>query len=173
MAWNTGTGFICLFGVTPLQCLRIRDIFYGSGSADPYPWLKDPAPDPVIFVSAVTFKMTTENYYFSKFFCFLLFNATFTFFFKYKKVIKNKRSHKTVGIKVFRSRIRIRTILCSNGSGRPKNIRILGIRICNTAPLWGCYFYITLQYYSSGSSSFAECLVFLSELGEWISCSAY
>ncbi len=60
--------------------------WYGSGSADPYLWLtdsdSDPAPDPGIFVRD---KMTTKNIFFSKIFCFLLSEATFTSFLKNKK----------------------------------------------------------------------------------------
>jgi hypothetical protein len=47
-------------------------------------------PDPAIFVK--------KNYLFSKIFFFLLFEGTFTSFFKDKKL---KRCHRTVGIKVF------------------------------------------------------------------------
>jgi hypothetical protein len=53
--------------------------WYGSGSADPYLRLTD-----AVFLS-VTFKMTTKKYLFSKFFWLLLFEATFTSFFKDKK----------------------------------------------------------------------------------------
>jgi hypothetical protein len=49
--------------------LRIRDFWYGSGSTDPYFYLTDPA----------------LYYFFKKFFCSLLFQATFTPFFKDKK----------------------------------------------------------------------------------------
>ncbi len=56
----------------------------------------DPDPDPWIHL---TFKMPTKNEFFLlKFFCILLFEVTFTSFFKDKK---SKRSHKTVEIKVF------------------------------------------------------------------------
>jgi hypothetical protein len=48
----------------------------------------DPDPDPAIFVIDLQIK----------FFCLLLFEGAFTSFFKDKK---SKRSHRTVGIKVF------------------------------------------------------------------------
>ncbi len=67
---------------------------------------------------------------FWKFFCLLLFEGTFTSFFKKDKNLK--RSHQTVGIKVF-------LLFCliegsESGSRGPKNIRIrrIRIRICNT-----------------------------------------
>jgi hypothetical protein len=58
---------------------------------DPGPCLMDPDPDsdPAIFVIDLQDK---------KVFCLLHFEGTFTSFFKNKK---SKRSHKTVGIKVF------------------------------------------------------------------------
>ncbi len=72
--------------------------------------------------------MPTKNLFKKKFFCLLLFDGTFTSFFKDKKP---KRSHKAVGIKVFL------IIFClgiegsgsipltnESGSRRPKNIRI-------------------------------------------------
>jgi hypothetical protein len=51
----------------------------------------DADPDPAIFVSDLQFKTST-------FFCLLLFEGTFTSFFKDKK---SERSHKTVGILLF------------------------------------------------------------------------
>jgi hypothetical protein len=57
----------------------------------------DPDPDPAVFVidlQGANKKLINKK----KFFCQLLFENTFTFFFKDKK---SKRSHKTVGIKVF------------------------------------------------------------------------
>ncbi len=61
----------------------------GSGSADPCLWMDpDADPDPAIFA----------NTNLKKNFCLLLFEGTFTSFFKDKK---SKKSHKTVRIKVF------------------------------------------------------------------------
>jgi hypothetical protein len=54
----------------------------------------DPDQDPAIFVINSQQKTNLKK----KFFCLLLFEGTFTSFFKDKK---SKRSHKTVGIKVF------------------------------------------------------------------------
>jgi hypothetical protein len=59
---------------------------------DPDP---DLDPDPSIFV--INLEDANKKLFF-KFFCLLLFECTFTLFFKDKK---SKRSHKTAGIKVF------------------------------------------------------------------------
>ncbi len=69
----------------------------GSGCADPYLRLMDPDPDPAIFVIDLqnANKKLIEK---KKFFCLLLFECTFTLFFKDKKF---KRSRKTVRIEVF------------------------------------------------------------------------
>ncbi len=53
-------------------------------------------PDPAIFV--IDLQGPNQKLIFKKFFCLLLFEGTFTSFFKDKK---SKRSHKTIGIKVF------------------------------------------------------------------------
>ena len=74
-----------------------------------------------------------------KFFCSLLFEGTFTSFFKDKK---SKRSHKTVGITVFsyyfcllikRSGSGSIPLTSGYGSGRPNNMWIRWIWIRNTA----------------------------------------
>jgi hypothetical protein len=52
--------------------------------------------DPAIFV--IDLQDANQNYLKKKFFCLFLIEGTFTSFFKDKK---SKRSHKTVGIKVF------------------------------------------------------------------------
>jgi hypothetical protein len=60
-------------------------------------WIRILDPDPAIFV--IILQDASKKLIFShKFFCLLLFEATFTSFFKGKK---SKRSHKTVEIKVF------------------------------------------------------------------------
>jgi hypothetical protein len=72
----------------------------------------DPDPDPAIFV--IDLQEANKKLIYKKVFCLILFEATFESFFKDKK---SKRSHKTVGIKVFlifflndrRIRIRIHT----------------------------------------------------------------
>ncbi len=68
----------------------------GSGSADPCLWLMDPDPDPAIFV--IDLQDPNKKANLKKVFLLLLFEYTFTSFFKDKK---SKWSHKTVGIKVF------------------------------------------------------------------------
>jgi hypothetical protein len=52
----------------------------------------------ILLFSSLTFKTPRNNYIFKRFFCLLLFEDAFTSCFKDKK---SKRSHKTVGIKVF------------------------------------------------------------------------
>jgi hypothetical protein len=66
----------------------------GFGSADPCLWLVD--PDPAFFV--IDLEDANKKPIFKQIFCLLLFEGTFTSFFK---DIKSKRSCKTVGIKVF------------------------------------------------------------------------
>jgi hypothetical protein len=60
---------------------------------DSYP---DADPDPSIFI--VDLQDANKKLIFFKFFCIVLFEGTFTSFFKVKK---SKKSHKTVEIKVF------------------------------------------------------------------------
>jgi hypothetical protein len=57
----------------------------------------DPDPDPSIFIIDLQ-DATKKQIFLIKFFSILLFEGTFTSFFKDKK---SKRSHKTVKIKVF------------------------------------------------------------------------
>jgi hypothetical protein len=54
-------------------------------------------PDPSVFIIDVQ-DANKKLFFKEKFSCILLFEGTFTSFFKYKK---SKRSHKTVEIKVF------------------------------------------------------------------------
>ncbi len=56
----------------------------------------DPDPDPAIFV--IDLRDDNKKLILTKIFCFLLFEGTFSSFFKDKK---SKRGHRTVGIKVF------------------------------------------------------------------------
>jgi hypothetical protein len=55
----------------------------------------DADPDPAIFISDL--QDANKQQIYKKFFCLLLFDGTFTKFFKKK----SKRSHNEVGIKVF------------------------------------------------------------------------
>jgi hypothetical protein len=57
----------------------------------------DSDPDPAIFVIDLQ-DANKKIIFLKKFFCFLLFEGIFTSFFK---DIKSRKSHKTVGIKVF------------------------------------------------------------------------
>ncbi len=62
----------------------------GSGSSDPCFWLMD--PDPAIFV--IDLQDDSKNYFLTQFFCLLLFECTFTSFFKDKcqKESQNRRN---------------------------------------------------------------------------------
>jgi hypothetical protein len=76
--------------------------WYGTGSADPCLCLMDPNPDadsdPDPTISVTDLQDASKKLILKKFFCLLLFEGTFTSFFKDKK---SKRSYKTVGIKAF------------------------------------------------------------------------
>jgi hypothetical protein len=52
----------------------------------------------ILLFSSLTFKRPTKNNFFTKVFLLLLFEGTFTSFYKEKN---SKRSHKTAGVKVF------------------------------------------------------------------------
>ncbi len=89
------------------QCYGSMTFWCGSGSADPCLWLIDPDPDsdpdPEPGSGSCYFRhwpsrCQQKTNLKKMFFCLLLFEGTFTSFFKDKK---SKRSHKTVGIKVF------------------------------------------------------------------------
>ncbi len=69
---------------TSVCCGSMKFFWCGSGSADQYLWLmdQDPDPDSAIFVSDL---QDVSNFFLSKFFCILLFEGTFTSFFKDKK----------------------------------------------------------------------------------------
>jgi hypothetical protein len=56
--------------------------WYGSGYADSHLQLMDPDPDPTIFVSDLQLQERQQKIWF---FCLLLFEGTFTSFFKIKK----------------------------------------------------------------------------------------
>ncbi len=98
----------------------------------------DPDLDPAIFIIDLQDANKKTNLK-KKIFCILLFEGTLASFFK---DIKSKRSHKTVGIKVFKLFLLMiegsgsGSISLTNGSGsrRPKNtwIRWIRIRISNT-----------------------------------------
>jgi hypothetical protein len=102
----------------------------------------------------------TKNKFFLKFFCLLLFEGTFTLFFKDKKY---KRSHKTVGIMVFilfllDDRESVSgpgagsgsiPLTCGSGSARHKNMWIRWIQIRNTAWYWYLRIQICNSFYST------------------------
>ncbi len=110
--------------------LRIHGILVRIRIRDPYLWLTD--LDPAISISDL--QDGNEKFVFPNSFRFLLFDATYTSFFKYKKSL---RSHETVGNKAFLlfclimegSGSEPRTTGSGSGSRRPENIRI---RVRNT-----------------------------------------
>jgi hypothetical protein len=84
------------------QCSGSMTFWCGSGSADPCSdyWIRIRMrgdPDPAIFIIDLQ-DVNKQLIFLTKFFCLLLSDGTFTSFFKDKK---SKRSHKTIGIKVF------------------------------------------------------------------------
>ncbi len=113
---------------------------FGSGSADPCLWLMDPDPDPDPAIFVIDLQAANQKHIFYKVFLLIIFwryICTFTAFFKDKK---SWSSHKTVGIKVFLTRVAWRSIplTSGSGSGRPKNmwIRWIRIRFRNTGILY-------------------------------------
>jgi hypothetical protein len=91
-------------------------------------------PDLAIFV--IDLQEPTKKLTFYKVFCFLLFEGTFTSYFKDKK---SKRSHKTVGIKVFLTIFAgpgsgSIPLTSGSGSGRLKNMWIRGIPYPDSDP---------------------------------------
>ncbi len=101
----------------PLQRLILHTYRQCSG---PWHFGVDPDPDQrihafdkwirILLFSSLTFKMPTKNYFSKKEFLLITFwEGTFTSFFKDEK---SKRSHKTVGIKVF-----LTIFACWSGSG--------------------------------------------------------
>ncbi len=119
------------------RVLRIRDILIRIRILTSGYWIRIRIririrPQILVF-SSVTFKMTISKKNF-QIFCLFLFEATFTSFFKDKK---SKRSHKTVGNQCFSYYFCLMMegsvpLTNGSGSGRPKNIWILRIRIRNT-----------------------------------------
>jgi hypothetical protein len=84
------------------HCCGSMTFWCGSGSADPCLWLMDPDWDPSMFIIDLQDGKKKINFL-KKYSCILLFEGTFTSFFKDKK---SKRSNKlvryrTVEIKVF------------------------------------------------------------------------
>jgi hypothetical protein len=94
----------------------------------------DRAPAPVIFViNLQNTNKKSEKTIFSKFFCLLLFEDTFTSFFKDKKVITKLQNSRNQDFSYYFCLMIEGSGYLTNGSGsrKPKNIRILRIR--NTA----------------------------------------
>ncbi len=83
------------------QCCGSVTFWYGSGSAYPYLWRTDPA----IFVSDIQDAF--------KFLCLLLFEGTFTSFFKDKKVIKKSQNSRNQGFSYY---------FCLMIEGQPSNV---------------------------------------------------
>ncbi len=112
----------------------------GSGSADPCLWLIDQDPDsdadPSIFIIDLQ-DANQKIIFLTKFFCRLLFEGTFTSFFKGKKVKKKSQNSRNEGfpdyfcLMIEGSRPGSGSIPLTNGSGsgtrRPKNTWIRNI----------------------------------------------
>ncbi len=91
-----------------------------SGS-DPWHFDVDPDSDPEPAIFVIDLPDANKKQIYKKFFCLLLFEGTFTSFFKDKKSI---RSHKTEGM------------IEGSGSGRPENMWTRWIRIRNTGTMY-------------------------------------
>ncbi len=98
----------------------------GSGSADPSLWLMDPDPDPAIFV--VNLQDANKNKWKKKFFCLLLFEDTFTSFFKNKKLKRSKKNSWYQGFSYYFA-CWLKDPDPDPYPGDPKHIRIRRIRI--------------------------------------------
>ncbi len=112
----------------------------GSSAADPLRFGTDPDPYlwlrkqiririRILLFSWVTFKTSTKNYWVFYNFCLLLFEATFTSFFKDKKDIKKSQNSGTQGFSYYFclmiEGLRAWSVLCNgSGAGKPKHIRI-------------------------------------------------
>ncbi len=101
------------------------DFWYGSRSADPYHGLTD--PDPALFVSDL--QDANKKYFFSKFFCLLLIEDTYTVH-HCSNIYKTVKSRFCLMMEVSRSTAV--PLTNESGTGRPENQRILLIRIWNT-----------------------------------------
>ncbi len=85
----------------------------------------DPAPDPAIFV--IDLQDANKKLFFSKFFCLLLFEGTFSLFLKsHKKVTKQNSSNQGISYYFCLMIEGSGSVHLTNGSGSrwPKNIRI-------------------------------------------------
>jgi hypothetical protein len=126
--------------LVPYQCCGYVTFWKVSRprSADPYLWLT--YPDPAIFVSGL---QDANKNKFSKFFCLLLVEGTFTSIFT-DKVIKKSQNSRHQGSSYYFCLMMGRPVYESgpvpvtltNGSGRPKNLWILRIRIRNTESIF-------------------------------------
>jgi hypothetical protein len=111
------------------HCCGSMTFWCASGSGS---WIR------ILLFSSLTFKMTTKNKFFKKNFCLLLFEGTFTSFFKDKKS-KNTQNSRNQSFSYYfcmmteGSGSESGSTLLTNGSGsgRPKNmwIRLIRIRI--------------------------------------------
>ncbi len=126
----------------PGSVLGTRDIWFGSGSSDPYLWLMDPdpdqTPDPTL-LSSVTLKMQKKK--FPLFFSYNLPTGTlslvlkFNFLLKFCTKILFFQALFQYAQQFFENREGSVSIPLTNGSGsgRPKSMRILRIWIPNIA----------------------------------------
>ncbi len=122
-----------------IQCCGSMKFWYGSGSADPYPWQMDPDadPDPAIFVSDLqeaNKKLSFLAYYFLK-----VHLHHFSMIKSHKEVTKQYGRNQRFSYYfclMIEGGSGYGSVSLTNGSGcgsgRPKNIWILRIRIRNT-----------------------------------------
>ncbi len=82
------------------HCSGSMTFWCGSGSADPCLWLMDPDPNPAILI--VDLQDAKKKLIKKSFFCLLLFGGTVQYIYIiFSKIKSPKRSHTTVGIKIF------------------------------------------------------------------------
>ncbi len=118
------------------ECCRSVTFWFGSGSADPCLWQMDPAPDPAIFV--IDLQDANKKLFFLLFtfwrYCYIIFQR--------QKIAKKSQYSRNQGFSYCCCLMKegsgsgcVYAVHLTNGSGsrRHKNIRILPIRIRNTA----------------------------------------
>ncbi len=100
---------------------------------DPCLWLMDPDSDPDPAFSSLTFKTPTKNKFKKKFFCLLLFQVTFSSFFKDKKSKKKSQNSMNHGFSCY-------FCLMIEGSGAGTLLCLLsGWLLCFPTPaVWVC-----------------------------------
>jgi hypothetical protein len=147
MLLNQFSAFVLVMNISSYQCSGSMKFWGGSGSGDPCLWLVDPDPDPgsgSCYFSHWPSRCQQKTNFWHNFFCLLLFEGTFTSFFKDKKSKRATNSRNQgfsyyfcmmiegSGSKTGSGSIPL-TSGYGSGSRRPKNKWIRWIRIRNTA----------------------------------------